>query len=57
MHNRANAWRARRAQRGGVATQEDSGLAAPVSMARATLEQRLTELPQKVADLRDISTT
>ncbi|WP_230589229.1 hypothetical protein [Mycobacterium kansasii] len=54
VHNRANAWRARRAQRGGVATQQETGLglAAPVSLARATLEQRLSELPEKMADLR-----
>ncbi len=52
VHNRANAWRARRAQRGSVATQEDAGLASGVSLARATLEQRLDELPEKVADLR-----
>lgn len=52
MHNRANAWRARRAQRGSVAMQEEVGLASGVSLARATLEQRLDELPEKVADLR-----
>jgi len=51
VHNRANAWKARRAQREDATTQED-GLAAPVSMARATLEQRLSELPERVADLR-----
>ncbi|WAJ47959.1 hypothetical protein OK015_28830 (plasmid) [Mycobacterium sp. Aquia_216] len=53
LHNRANAWRARRAQRVAVATQEeDTRLAAPVSLARATLEQRLVELPEQVATLR-----
>jgi hypothetical protein len=35
-----------------VVTQDDAGLAAPVSLARASLEQRLTELPAKLADLR-----
>lgn len=52
VHNRASAWRARRNQRGAVATQDDGMLAAPVSLARATLEQRLTEFPEKLADLR-----
>src|ERR1700739_2001507 len=49
-HTRANAWKARRAQRGIVATQEDPGLTVPVSLARATLEQRLSELPGQFAD-------
>ena len=49
VHNRATAFRARRA---GVAIQEDSATSAPVSMARATLDQRLAELPGRVAELR-----
>ncbi|MGV7354719.1 hypothetical protein PJM26_29915, partial [Mycobacterium kansasii] len=52
MHNRATAFKARRAQQGGVALQEDSGTSAPVSMARATLDQRLAEFPGRVAELR-----
>ena len=51
VHNRGTAWKARRTQRDDVPAQED-GLNAPVSMARATLEQRLVELPGRVADLR-----
>ena len=50
VHNRANAWKARRVQRDNATTRED-GLSAPVSMARATLEQRLSELPERIADL------
>lgn len=49
VHNRATAFRARRA---GVAVQEDSAVSAPVSMARATLDQRLAELPSRVEELR-----
>ena len=52
VHNRANAWKARRAQAGGQSSPREEGPAAPVSMARATLEQRLVELPERVADLR-----
>jgi chromosome segregation ATPase len=51
VHNRANAWKARQAQRSGVAVQEDA-VGAPVSIARATLEQHLAELPAKVEELR-----
>jgi chromosome segregation ATPase len=52
VHNRATAWKARRAGHGGVTTQDDPGIAAPVSLARATLDQRLADLPTKIADLR-----
>lgn len=51
-HNRANAWRARRAQRGGALMQEEAAPAS-VSMARVTLEQRLTEFPAKFGELRE----
>lgn len=52
VHNRATAFKARRAQQGGgVLTEYESGVAAPVSMARATLDQRLAELPTRFADL------
>lgn len=53
VHNPASAWRARNAQGGAVATQDPAGVAAPVSLARATLEQRLDELPGKFAELRE----
>ena len=53
VHNRASAFKARRAdQQAGVDVQEDLGTAAPVSMARATLDQRLDELPGRLEDLR-----
>lgn len=53
LHNRASAFKARRAnQLSGVTVQEDLGTAAPVSMARATLDQRLDELPGRLEDLR-----
>lgn len=51
MHNRTSAWKARQA-RGGVTTQEAPATAAPVSMARATLDQRLAELPGQLAEHR-----
>ena len=53
VHNRATAFKARRAQQGGgVLTDDEPGVAAPVSMARATLDQRLAELPTRFTDLR-----
>ena len=54
VHNRATAWKARRTHREDAAPTQDEGggLSAPVSMARATLDQRLAELPGRVADLR-----
>lgn len=53
MHNRASAFKARRAHpQGGVTTQDDPGTSAPVSMARATLDQRLSELPGRLDDMR-----
>jgi hypothetical protein len=52
VHNRANAWRARRTHRAGALVQEQA-VAAPVSLARATLEQKLAELPAKVGELRE----
>ena len=51
IHNRGTAWKARRAHTGDAPPRED-GLTAPVSMARATLEQRLSELPGRFEDLR-----
>uniref|UniRef100_UPI003F583635 hypothetical protein n=1 Tax=Mycolicibacterium obuense TaxID=1807 RepID=UPI003F583635 len=53
VHNRANAWKARRAQTPSADARPDAEQAdAPVSMARATLEQRLDELPQRVSEFR-----
>ena len=52
VHNRVTAWKARRTHRDDAPTQDEGGLTAPVSMARATLDQRLAELPGRVADLR-----
>ena len=49
LHNRANAWHRRRANRAAGADEIAPAAAAPVSMARATLEERLTELPQRLA--------
>lgn len=51
IHNRASAWKARRSQSGTV-IHDEPGATAPVSMARATLDQRLAELPERFADLR-----
>ena len=51
VHNRSNAWYHRRAERAAPAT-ASAASSAPVSMARATLEQRLTELPDKIGELR-----
>lgn len=55
VHNPASAWRARNAQSGAtaVATQDERGFAAPVSLARASLEQQLDQLPEKVTELRE----
>ena len=52
VHNRANAWKARRAREGAVTALDSEASAAPVSLARATLDQRLAELPERFADLR-----
>lgn len=55
IHNRANAWKARRTHAAGQTADNAPGAEnpdAPVSMARATLEQRLAELPQRVAEVR-----
>ncbi|MBS9535586.1 hypothetical protein KIH27_18530 [Mycobacterium sp. M1] len=52
VHNRVTAWKARQAQQSTVDTQDPPGVAAPVSLARATLEQHLTELPDKLAEQR-----
>lgn len=52
VHNRANAWKARRAREGAVTALDSEATAAPVSLARATLDQRLAELPERFADLR-----
>ncbi len=54
VHTPASAWKARNAQRdAAVTTQEPSNAAAPVSLARATLEQRLEQLPEKFGELRE----
>lgn len=53
VHNRASAWRARRARSSGAVVVQQDTAAAPVSLARATLEQRLAELPAQVAGLRE----
>ncbi|WP_200865864.1 coiled-coil domain-containing protein [Mycobacteroides abscessus] len=54
VHNPASAWRARQARAGtGTPSQEQGGgLAAPVSLARANLEQQLAELPERLGALR-----
>lgn len=57
VHNRASAWRARRASQhnttGTVATPpEDDAPVVPVSMARASLEQRLERFPEQIEQLR-----
>jgi hypothetical protein len=52
VHNRANAWRRRRAEKAGNPL-EGHGVSAPVSLARAALEQRVAEVPGKLAELRD----
>ncbi|MFW0154390.1 hypothetical protein ACNUDN_32025 (plasmid) [Mycobacterium sp. smrl_JER01] len=54
VHNRANAWKARRANTPTADARPGAEQAAdaPVSMARATLEQRLDELPQRVSEFR-----
>lgn len=55
VHNRANAWRARQAQKASatVVDVDEKLVSAPVSMARASLEQQLAELPSKVSEFRD----
>ncbi|MBN3459775.1 hypothetical protein JNN96_37725 [Mycobacterium sp. DSM 3803] len=53
VHNPASAWRARQAQAGSAVTTEEAAPAAPVSLARASLEQRLEQLPEKVGELRE----
>lgn len=52
IHNRATAWKARRTHQGGVLTQNDENPAAPLSMARATLDQRLAEMPRRLEDFQ-----
>lgn len=52
VHNRANAWRARR-QRGAVSVKTDDSSSAPVSLARATLEQQLRDFPVKLREFGD----
>jgi len=52
VHNRVSAWRARRAQQAGTVVQEEA-VSAPVSLARASLEQRLTELPIRLSEVQD----
>lgn len=53
VHNRVNAWRARRAEQGSSPVATDRSAQAPVSMARASLEQRLGEFPGKLGEFRD----
>ncbi|MBU8841232.1 hypothetical protein [Mycolicibacterium goodii] len=52
IHNRASAFKARRAQRSAVETLEEEPSPAPVSMARAILDQRLSELPDRIAEMQ-----
>ncbi|HEX7321546.1 MAG TPA: hypothetical protein VF299_01225 [Mycobacterium sp.] len=60
VHNRATAWRARRAadqqatptSPGGPAGEQSPVGVAPVSMARVSLEQRVAQLPTKIDDLQ-----
>ncbi len=56
VHNRASAFKARRARvtasTGTAVPVQAHGSSAPVSMARATLEQRLAEFPGRVAEMR-----
>lgn len=57
VHNRATAWKARRAQRaaaaaGGEGAGEQPSPAGAVSMARLSLEQRLAELPGVIDGVR-----
>ena len=50
LHNRANAWHRRRGERAtAVGGAESAASSAPVSMARATLEQRLADLPEALS--------
>lgn len=52
LHNRANAWHHRRRQEP-AAEPAAEFVAAPVSMARATLEERLNRLPGLIGEVRD----
>ena len=52
VHNRASAWKARRAKQGALEVQDENATVVPVSLARATLDQRLAELPGKFDELR-----
>ena len=52
VHNRVTAWKARQTQQGTITTQAPSAATAPVSLARATLEQHLAELPGKLTEQR-----
>ncbi|MGV7743597.1 MAG: hypothetical protein CK429_35275 [Mycobacterium sp.] len=57
VHNRVNAWRARHAGQAATAVATDQSVAVPVSMARATLEQRLSDFPGKLTEFRDFLDT
>ncbi|MDP7732864.1 MULTISPECIES: hypothetical protein [Mycobacterium] len=57
VHNRVNAWRARHAGQVATAAATEQSVAAPVSMARATLEQRLSDFPGKLTEFRDFLDT
>ncbi|OHU76132.1 hypothetical protein [Mycobacteroides chelonae] len=52
LHNRANAWHHRRKQEPAAEPVPEELVAAPVSMARATLEERLNRLPGLFGDAR-----
>lgn len=53
LHNRANAWHQRRRQEPAAEPATGELVAAPVSMARATLEERLNRLPGLFEEARD----
>ncbi|WP_078293598.1 hypothetical protein [Mycobacterium sp. D16R24] len=53
LHNRANAWHHRRKQEPAAAPAPEELVAAPVSMARATLEERLNRLPGLFGEVRE----
>lgn len=52
VHNRGSAWKARLALRDAVVVDAADTVATPVSMARATLDQRLMELPGRFEEMR-----
>lgn len=52
VHNRATAFKARRAEAQGESAVAQQDTSAPLSMARATLEQHLAALPNRITELR-----